>query len=111
MKDKIKQLILTKESKNIDLAHALCIGNDISFSLMLFECNKHKIIGEAVQLEAVKQDGDALQYCVNPSEAVQLEAVKQYGDALQYCVNPSEAVQLEAVKQNGYALQYCVWNK
>ena len=111
MKDKIKQLILTKESKNIDLAHALCIGNDISFSLMLFECNKHKIIGEAVQLEAVKQDGYALQYCVNPSEAVQLEAVNQNGYALQYCSNPSEVVQLEAVKQNGYALQYCVWNK
>ena len=88
MKDKIKQLIITREPKNIELAHALCIGNGISFSSMLFDCNDNKIIGEAVQLEAVKQDGYVLQYCSNPSEAVQLEAVKE----------------------NGYALQYCIWN-
>ena len=86
MKDKIKQLIITREPKNIELAHALCIGNGISFSSMLFDCNNYKIISEAVQLEAVKEDGYALRYCSNPSEAVQLEAVKQGGHALQYFI-------------------------
>lgn len=45
---------------------------------------KKNMITESEQLEAVKQDGYALQYCHNPSEAVCLEAVKQTGDALQY---------------------------
>ena len=35
-----------------------------------------------------------------------LEAVKQNGDALQYVKEQSEAICLEAVKQNGYALKY-----
>jgi hypothetical protein len=60
------------------------------------------------QLEAVKQDGYAIQYIKNPSEQVQLEAIKQNGYAIQfiknpiyYIKNPSEQVQLEAVKQYG----------
>ena len=57
-------------------------------------------------LEAVKQDGYALQYVKEQSEAVCLEAVKQDGDALRYVKEQSEAVCLEAVKRNGYALQY-----
>jgi hypothetical protein len=35
-------------------------------------------------LEAVKRNGDALQYVKDQTEAVCLEAVKQDGDALQY---------------------------
>jgi ABC-type Fe3+ transport system substrate-binding protein len=35
-------------------------------------------------LEAVKQNGYALQYVKDQTEAICLEAVKQYGDALQY---------------------------
>ena len=40
------------------------------------------------------------------TEAVCLEAVKNDGDALQYVKEQTEAVCLEAVKRNGYALQY-----
>ena len=61
---------------------------------------------EAVQLEAVKKNGDAIRYVNNPSEAVQLDAVKKYGNAIKYINNPSEAVQLAAVKEHGYAIQY-----
>ena len=35
-----------------------------------------------------------------------LEAVKRNGDALQYVKDQTEAVALEAVKQDSYALQY-----
>ena len=38
-------------------------------------------------LEAVKQDGDALQYVKEQTEAVALEAVKRNGDALRYVLN------------------------
>ena len=57
-------------------------------------------------LEAVKQNGDALQYVKEQSEAICLEAVKQNGDALRYVKEQSEAICLEAIKQNGYALKY-----
>jgi len=39
---------------------------------------------EKACLEAVKQNGDALQYVKAQSEKICLEAVKQDGDALQY---------------------------
>ncbi|WP_218253729.1 DUF4116 domain-containing protein [Candidatus Magnetobacterium casense] len=42
------------------------------------------IINEAEATEAVKQDGDALQYVRDQTEAICTEAVKQDGDALQY---------------------------
>ena len=61
---------------------------------------------EAVCLEAVKNDGNALQYVKEQTEAVCLEAVKRNGDALRYVKEQTEAVCLEAVKRNGYALQY-----
>ena len=131
-KEKIIRLIKAG-GNNIDLAHALCIGHNISFSSMLFECNDYKIIGEAAQLEAVKRNGYALRYCIHPREAVQLEAVKQDGNALiycthssdavhidavkrkwkalQFCTHASEAVQIEAIKQNCEALQFCIWGK
>ncbi|CAI3959032.1 unnamed protein product, partial [Commensalibacter papalotli (ex Botero et al. 2024)] len=43
--------------------------------------------------------GYSIQYIHNPSEAVQLEAVKNDGYSIQYIHNPSEAVQIEAVKK------------
>ena len=57
-------------------------------------------------LEAVKQDGHALQYVKDQTEAVALEAVKRNGHALRYVKDQTEAVALEAVKQDGLALQY-----
>ena len=44
------------------------------------------------QLEAVKQNGFAIEYIHNPSEDVQLEAVKKDGRAIKYIHNPSEEV-------------------
>ena len=51
------------------------------------EYNKENIIGN--ELEAVKQNGLAVQYIDNPSEEVQLEAVKQNGGAIKYIAKPS----------------------
>jgi hypothetical protein len=42
----------------------------------------------------------------NPSEAVQLAAVQQDGEAIQYIENPSEEIQLAAVQQNVLAIQW-----
>ena len=61
---------------------------------------------EAEALEAVKRNGDVLQYVKDQSEAVCLEAVKRNGDGLQYVKDQSEAVCLEAVKNDGDALRY-----
>jgi hypothetical protein len=61
---------------------------------------------EAICLEAVKQDGYALQYVTDQTEAICLEAVKQIGLALQYVTDQTEAICLEAVKQDGFALQF-----
>jgi hypothetical protein len=47
---------------------------------------------EKVQLEAVKQNGYAIQYIDNPTEKVQLEAVKRDVNAIQFIKNPSEKV-------------------
>ena len=44
----------------------------------------HAITEETKALEAVKNDGYALQYVKDQSEAVCLEAVKRNGDALRY---------------------------
>ena len=63
-------------------------------------------ISASEALEAVKQDGAALQYVHTQTEAICLEAVKQNGYALQYVHTQTEAICLEAVKQNEYALQY-----
>lgn len=61
---------------------------------------------EAAQLEAVRQDKDALQFIHNPTEKVKLEAVKHFGAAMLYINKPTEEMKLEAVKQNGYVLKY-----
>ena len=57
-------------------------------------------------LEAVKQNGSALQYVAEQTEEICLEAVKQDGWTLQYVVEQTEEICLEAVKRDGYALQY-----
>ena len=68
------------------------------------------ILSIELALEAVKQDGYALQYVPAESrtEAVALEAVKRNAYALRYVPAESctEAVALEAVKQDGDALRY-----
>jgi len=69
-----------------------------------------EVITEEICLEAVRQDGAALQYV--PRQLITQEmykgAVKTFGAALQYIQKElkTEEVCLEAVKQNGYALQY-----
>jgi urease gamma subunit len=59
-----------------------------------------------IQLEAVKENGHVLIYIYNPDKDVQLEAVKEDGQAIQYVYNPDKDVQMEAVKQNRYAIKY-----
>jgi hypothetical protein len=63
-----------------------------------------------LQLIAVKQNGDAIQFIENPKEAVQLAAVKQDGYAIQY-IKPTDddswlRVQLAAVQKDGWAINY-----
>ena len=60
----------------------------------------------ALQAEAVKQNGNAIQYIYNPSPEIQLLAVRRNGYAIRYIPNPSEQLQLEAVKQDGLAIEY-----
>ena len=61
-----------------------------------------KLISEKVQMEAVKQNGYAIEFIDNPSEEVQLAAVKENGRSIKYIKNPSEQAQLEAVEQDIY---------
>jgi hypothetical protein len=73
-----------------------------------------------LQLEAVKENGFAIKYLLEPPVKymvetitpdqkppcleVQLTAVRKFGEAIKYINNPCYAVQLEAVKQNGCAI-------
>ena len=41
-----------------------------------------------------------------PTKKEQLEAVRKNGDSIQYIHSPDKKVQLEAVKQNGKSIQY-----
>jgi hypothetical protein len=61
---------------------------------------------ENIQIEAVKQNTDTIQYIKNPSEEVQLEAVSKDGETIQFIENPSKKIQLAAVKQSSYAIEY-----
>lgn len=90
-------------------------------------------VSEEVKMEAVQQDGRAIQLIKNPSREVMMAAIKQTSEALEviaayklgviddemaliainkvpqairYLKNPSEAVQLIAVRQNGIVLQW-----
>jgi hypothetical protein len=57
-------------------------------------------------IQAVEQNGYALQYIKDQTEDVCLKAVEQNGDALRYVKDQTEDVCLKAVEQNGYALRY-----
>jgi hypothetical protein len=74
------------------------------------EKNKSLVLNQnpslKVQLAAVKQDGQAIQFIQNPSEQVQMAAVSEYGWAIVYIKNPSEQVQMAAVKQDGQAIEH-----
>jgi len=61
---------------------------------------------EEEQLNAVTQDGYAIQFIKNPSEKVQLAAVSKNGYAIKYIKNPSEKVQITAVSKNGYVIEF-----
>ena len=68
--------------------------------------NLEKYSTEKEKLEAVRENGLALQFSHNPSKKLQIEAVKKNGCAIRYVCNPSEKFQLMAVRKNGYAIQY-----
>jgi hypothetical protein len=57
-------------------------------------------------LEAVKQNGHALQFVQIQTPEICLEAVKQDGYALQVVNIQTPEICLEAVREDGYALQY-----
>jgi hypothetical protein len=57
-------------------------------------------------LEAVKQNGYALQYVKKQTPEICMEAVKQNGYALIYVKEQTPEICMEAVKQNGYTLKY-----
>ena len=62
-------------------------------------------------MEAVKQDGDALQYVKEQTEAICMEAVKKNGDALRYVDKSCFAKEVrkmtvaEISKELGYDIQ------
>ena len=106
-KVKVDQLILSECIPICEMKE----WEDLNIQLEAVEENGYAIQfisnpSEQVQLEAVKQNGYAIYNIKNPSEQVQLEAVKQNGCAIAYIKTPSEQIQLEAVKQNGYAIQF-----
>ena len=57
-------------------------------------------------LEAIRQDGQALKFVQNQTPEICMEAVKQNGMVLQYVQNQTPEICIEAVKQNGWALKY-----
>ena len=66
---------------------------------------------EKTQLAVVKRNGYMIdvifKHClVTPSETVQLAAVTNAGDAIDFIENPSTTVQLVAVQQNPYAIMH-----
>ena len=66
-----------------------------------------KLTGLDMSLEEAKYKNPLY----NKTEKELLEAVKENGYAIQYIHNPSEQVQLETVKKDGYAIQYIDMSK
>lgn len=62
---------------------------------------------EELNMIAVEQTPEAIQYMTNPSNEVCLSALSQWGLTLQYIKNQTEELCIEAVTQNGLALQFC----
>jgi len=76
--------------------------------LQLFNASKEDTLtltGDEA-LEAVKQNGYALQHVRDQTPEICLEAVKKHGYALQYVKDQTPEICLEAVKQDGDALKY-----
>ena len=58
------------------------------------------------QLEAVRKNGDNIQWIRDPDREVQLEAVRKNGWSIQWIHDPDKDVQLEAVRKNGDSIQH-----
>jgi hypothetical protein len=56
--------------------------------------------------EAVKQNGDALQFISDQTEKICLEAVKQNGYALRFVIEQNDKICLEALRQDRDTLQF-----
>lgn len=61
---------------------------------------------KSFRMEAVKQNGQAIKYILNPDLDIQLEVVKQNGFAIRFILNPDLNIQLKAVKQEYRALDF-----
>src|SRR5574344_1664027 len=57
-------------------------------------------------LEAVKQNGYALEYVKEQTPVICLESVRQNGYALEYVKEQTHDICLEAIKDNGLALRW-----
>lgn len=57
-------------------------------------------------MEAVIENGNALQYIRDQTHEICMAAVFQDGEALRYVRNQTRPICMEAVKQNSSALQY-----
>ena len=68
-----------------------------------FDLNKQP---EKVQLEAVRDNAEVIQFIENPSEKIQLEAVEYGSYIIEYIKNPSEKIQHKAIMETVEALKY-----
>ena len=57
-------------------------------------------------LEAVKQDGHALQFVKEQTPEICLEAIKENWSALRYVKEQTPEICLEAVRKDGWVLRY-----
>ena len=55
-----------------------------------------------MQLKAVKENGYAIKYIINPTEKVQLKAIKRNLFSIQYIRNPSKEAQKLAIINSEY---------
>jgi hypothetical protein len=72
------------------------------YDALPYKCN---LTGKEA-LEAVKQNGHALQYVKIQTPEICLEALRQNGYALQFVNTQTPEICLEAVREEGYALKY-----
>ncbi|HID9495110.1 TPA: DUF4116 domain-containing protein, partial [Clostridioides difficile] len=57
-------------------------------------------------MEAMRENGWALQYVKEQTEEICMEAVREDGEALQYVKNQTLKVCIESIRQNKWALEY-----
>ncbi len=74
--------------------------------VILINCRILKICEQTDELcmQAVKQNGYALEFVKNQTDELCMQAVKQNGCSLKYVKNQTDELCIEAVKQNGYSL-------